>query len=844
MLKNNITKILSLIENFEKKPCNTLCPNVYYLTEDDILCTERNDGESRFPYTEKGTVLWAYSNGFMNANEHNLKLFHSARAYEEPCIDFFAGIKNGNGTFFPVSITGASKQLFEPDHTQRYVVFRRECAHYITKTPDAVFALTAFVSSKKNIHFSLNAINTSEKNIEFYLSSYIEPLMTYTNEPGYWDKMSVTGKYLGEGKYIFNKNAWVSRNIATLNELVSGKKADNEQHTVSRSVFTGGYGHNLFNALSLKSGKFEKEIHAVTRIDFPVFADIYTFKLNPEESTRIDYEFSYSINPDDSDNHVFGSTEPEVADKELENKQNQYKNELNGLSIKFGKLKNSALDENLLNKFLKTVQYSVNFCADNEEYGGRYLGIRDVFQQMEISLIWNPEHVREKIVRWFGYFTDTGRTPRSIAIELAKDMKPLVICEEYIDQGLWVIACVYIYLCYTSDYSVLNETCGFYHIRDDESGWDKTEEKSSVLDHMIRIMDYFIKNLDTEYGTNCLRALMGDWNDSINGLGTTYDKGKRFGSGVSVMASLQLYENFEQMSEILSHIGGYDKHIKKYAFYKEKLKDGLIKYAVDQNGLEKQIIHGWGDKMSYKVGSFCDEDNNRRYSLISNAFWILSGLIKESPELKSSIMSAYSHLDSKYGFITFNPAFTKDMTGVGRMRFILPGNAENACAYIHASMFANMSLFDIGESKLAWEQLYKSIPITHRYINTSPYVMSNQYCDNKEYNSDGEAISDWTTGSNPTLLKSIIKYGFGIKPNLNKLIIAPAKTMPADNAQISLKLNGYNINLIYKNSNNKQRTFRVNNMSMSSKHDLLSDTCFIEIPKEDLCDNLTIFVND
>lgn len=844
MFKTQILDLLNKINSLDKTLDNSMCGNVYYLNNDEIVCMERDYGESRFPYTETGLVLWAYSNGYMHANEHNLKIFHTARAHEEPCIDFFSGIKNDDETYTPISITGAAKQLFEPDSIERYVVFSRECAIYITKTNDAVFALRAYVSSERNIHFSLSAINTSDKEIDIYLSSYIEPLMVYTNEPGYWDKMAIKGKYLGDRSYVIDHNAYVSRNMATLNEKVTEKQPLDEQHSIARMSFTGGYGRSLHNATSLKYGTFKKSYNAVTRIDFPAFSDIYKFQLKKSESTRIDYRFEYFINASGSSDYKINQIDTAFIDNDILDKKKKYENVLSGLSINFGKLHDSKMSNELLNKFLKTVQYSVNFCATNDEYGGRFLGMRDVFQQMEVALAWNPEGVREKIVRWFNYFFDTGRTPRSVAIEMNELMKPTFICEEYIDQGLWVISCVYSYLCYTDDYSVLDEICGFYHLNDAETQWHKSDEKSSVLDHMLRIMDYFINNLDTKCKTNCLRALMGDWNDSINGLGVSNDKDERFGSGVTVMGSLQLYENFSQMIEILSHLEGYDEYLKKYKAYQKKLEEGLLKYAVDVCGEEKQIIHGWGDKLSYKVASFCDEDGNRRHGLITNAFWIISGLIRKSPELKSAIMNSYNNLNSKYGFITFNPGFTPDMTGVGRMRFILPGNAENACAYVHASMFANMSLFGIGESKMAWKQLEKSIPISHDYINTSPYVMSNQYCDNDEYQTNGEAISDWATGSNPTLIKSILKYGFGIAPNLDYLCVAPAKFMPSDEAELTFTLNNFKITVKYKNNNTSSRKFTVNGNITESQYDKLSDTEFIKIAKKDITSDITIHIED
>lgn len=844
MLKNTIEKLLSDIKSLKKDAACTLPQNVFYLNDDDILCEERESGESRFPYTHDGMVLWAYSNGYMNANECNMKIFHSTRAYEEACIDFFACLPQADGTFMPISLTGATKQLFEPGKITRYVVFHRECAYYITETENAVFCLRAFVSTEKKICFSFCGINTGSDNLRFTFASYIEPLLTFTNDPGYWSKMAVTGKYAGNGNYVINRNEYISRNIAVISQNVSGGKIVSESHSVSRGSLTGGYGRGLHNAKALKYGKFDKEIHAITRLDFPAAADMYQLEVGSGENIRIDYTISLIYDESLIESTMSQSIIPEKLDRDISSIKQNIDNALDGFKITFGELKDNDVNNVLLNRFLKSVQYEVSFFAMNKEYGGRYLGMRDVFQQMESAVMWQPNDVRSRIVRWFNYFTDTGRTPRSVAIELHEGMLPLVICEEYVDQGLWVISCVYNYLCYTDDYSVLDEKCGFYHIIDENNKWIKTNEVTTVLDHLLRIMKYFISKLDTEYGTNCLRVLMGDWNDSINGLGATDDSDKDFGSGVSVMSSLQLYKNFEEMTEILSHIGGYDELCEEYTLCRRRMEEGLIKYAIDRKDGDKQIIHGWGDKLSYKVGSMCDEDGSRRYNLIANAFWILSKMITTDPSMKKYILENYAQLDSRFGYITFKPAFTRDMVGVGRMRFILPGNAENACAYIHASMFANMSLFAIGEPDLAWKQIKKSIVITHDNINLSPYVMCNQYCDNSEYNSNGEAITDWATGSGTTLIKSIVTYGFGIQPSLDNITIATARVMPSDKSEIQIKISGKTLNIIYRNEGLGKRRFTVNGTPAKTEFDALYNTERVIIDKQIPANILNILITD
>ena len=84
---------------------------------------------------------------------------------------------------------------------------------------------------------------------------------------------------------------------------------------------------------------------------------------------------------------------------------------------------------------------------------------------------------------------------------------------KFIDQGVWVISTVYTYLAATDDFSILDETCGYYKLGDGTAEFSCARD--SVLDHLLRIADYLISHLDEE--TNCLHALYGDWNDALDG---------------------------------------------------------------------------------------------------------------------------------------------------------------------------------------------------------------------------------------------------------------------------------------------------------------------------------------
>ena len=367
------------------------------------------------------------------------------------------------------------------------------------------------------------------------------------------------------------------------------------------------------------------------------------------------------------------------------------------------------------------------------------------------------------------YTSPDGRCFRQYSLPTPSGQPGRMDLRLFIDQGCWILSTTCTYLRVTGDWSYLETPCIYHRITDEARGTvEPTDEQESVLQHLIKIMDYLLANRDHAH-TKCVLALYGDWNDALDGLGISIDPSEPYGSGVSVMATLQVVQNTEEMVEILEHVDpdGYASTIQRYREAAAEIEAGLRRFAVVENGDgERRILHGWGDKRSYLVGSYEDSDGQPRDGLTSNAFWVLSGLYGKDPSIRESILGAFDRLDSTYGYRTFAPAFPRDAPGVGRIVKLPPGTAENGAAYIHATSFAIMALFQMGEPRRAWEQLIKILPFTdiHDNLSHSPFVMPNSYGLNEDKLIDGENMNDWQTGSSNVVLKLLIRFVFGVEP--------------------------------------------------------------------------------
>ena len=833
-------RIISLINEIEitlktNDKSVKLPQNTFYLSNDRILSCEREHGTTRHPYGYDGFTLWLYNNGIIEAWESTFNLFKPIHYCEEPSVHFFGGIKSGE-KYIPVSLFETKKKINETD-IKRYTVYENKCAWYLADTADVTFALRIFVTEDKKMVCSSFAINKSEKVQNVYLLSCIETILANKEHENFWDKMNKYSE-AHNGATLFrnwNQHLVVKPYIT--------ETPDKAYHTVGK---TGAFGNvrAAMNSETLLNGHFAEEKVSVNMTDTPVAANLYCYTLNQGEQKRVDLVLSYCHDANTAQSLLKEENDIPAMEKRMEELEKEYLNDLSTFKITFNDYKGD-IHPNVLNRFIRNVQKQVSFCAMGKNFDGSLIGMRDVMQQLEGALLWQPEKSRAKLANTLNFVLDTGRPPRRFSYSESPNTMPKVDLDEYIDQGPFVISAFYSYLAYTNDFSILNEKCSYFTAKEDNSGYaSRTDYSDTVLEHLIRIMNYLCSEIDDE--TNCLHILHGDWNDAIDRLGVTQKAGKRWGNGVTVMASAQMYRNCREIVEILSKIGGYDDLIAKYTEVKERLEKGLLKYAVavNENG-EKRIVHGWGDDRSYYMGSFNDPDGVSRISSTAHSMWAICGLTEKDPSTKSVIHNAFKTLDSKYGLLTFDKPFLGNSYNYfGRISTITPGIAENFAAYIHSSIFGSMALFEIGESKMAWEQIEKSIVITHENCSKTPFVMPNSYCYNHDYTIDGESMGDWYTGSGTTLIKELVGYGFGIKPNLNGIKIMFPNYFPSNNAEIELKIKGNRVKVVYKNTNSCERVFKVNGNNIIPACHELANTKYILLSNDAITDNTVIEIID
>lgn len=801
----------------------------FFIKNNNILAIPREDGDCRYPFGQNGFNYWVYASGYIHSNEGLFSPYLRASEGQEPKIAFFAGFKGKEG--YKVIPILAVPVMDEQVQTERYTVFTKASAYYVTEAEGITFAIRTFVDADKKMYYTVSATNNTEEKKEFFVSSYFNPFLKNAVMEGaenrWFRQATVMPKNEGQNLDNFLIEVYEERDRGAMAPnygvftrhltLSEGAELVASEETTSRNDYVGGVRSSLHTPASLYKGTFGDTKKVATFTEVSVAADMLHLTLEKGASMREDIVMTYCFEDEDMEVAIKGVSTPEGIDEAEEAIIKAEAMHGENMKAVFGKRLSGEIKEEVFNAFFEHLKKQVEFCSVIKGYiqlsSFSLIGIRDVFQALEGLVFYEPEVAREKMLEALNFVQPDGRCPRQYSLPRFEGDTPNMDLRPFIDQGVWVISTIATYLRFTQDFNFLNETCGYYDFVNDKAHLAKKSDKtSSVLDHLFDIMNYLLTNRDHDY-TKCVCALYGDWNDALDGLGVSKRKDREYGTGVSVMATLQVYQNCHEMIELLEILDA-EKYAEKIAEYKQamaEIEEGLVKYAIIENEEgEKRLVHGWGDERSYFVGSFDDPDHESRDGITSNAFWVLAGMYDKDMSIKDTILGAYDRLGSKYGLKTFEPHFEKGTPGVGRIPNLPKGTAENGAAYIHASTFGVMSLFRIGETERAWEELSKCLPFTHEKVSVSPYVMPNSYGYNEEKQIDGESMQDWQTGSSNVVLKTFIRFVFGVEPQYKGLWIQPSMHIPFATTEFALKVRGTNLVLKYSNNETGKRIFKIN----------------------------------
>ncbi len=831
--------------------------NACFLDDGRVLCRPRDRGDSRYPYGRHGFNFWVYASGRMHANNGAYFVLLPFHAGQEPAIGFFAGMRDVSGdTYTPISLLPVPYIGRSEPSVTRCSILGPDAAYFMADTAELRAVVRVFVTQIRPEHvhvaFSLHVENTSGSHREFFTSAYVNPFCRHqfaeTSEDPWFKKVEVAKATDNAAlpPFVVSVNEDVSRFRSITNHAlirraitIAGRQAASEfeaEVTTSRLAYMGEPRIDLAGARCLCLGRLPRQVRTTVFNDAAIAADLIRFRLDPGDAARFDYVLSLPENDAVLAQELERPVTAEQVDSALTALREHLGQDRHDLEMRVWGATDGNLDADVFNHFLPYLRTQVRVCAEVKGYmqpsPNSLIGIRDVFQAVEGHMFDQPDGARRKMLEALEYVLIDGRCPRQYSLP-HNGVPGAADLREFVDQGLWVISTVYAYVCLTGDTGILEEELGYHRIDPtDRSRMVPATDRDTALDHLLRIMDYLDRNRDPQ--TGLLRALYGDWNDALDGLGTTQDPTREFGTGVSVMASLQLYQAAGELLALLNRHceGRHPGRQQALVNLRSELENGLLRHAVVRQGTQRRIVHGWGDRRQYDVGSFCDSDGQARDGLTSNAFWVLCGLLDRQPDLRDDILSALDRLDSPFGLKTFEPGFAPDAPGVGRIPKLPIGTAENGATYVHATLFGVGALFRMGEPRRAWQQLIKTLPFTpgHEELSHSPFVMPNSYVYNPSLNLTGQNMNDWQTGSSNVLLKVLIRYVFGFQPGLDALCVAPASWSPFQSLRLTARAQERRVRIDISRSDTPERRFRLNGAPARASVDPRTGASAIHIP--------------
>ena len=639
--------------------------------------------------------------------------------------------------------------------------------------------------------------NTTSENKSLKLFSCIEFCLwnAQDDQTNYQRNLS-TGEVEVEKSVIYHKTEYKERRnhfaFYSVNADLTGFDTD-------RDTFVGLY--NGFDAPQVPiSGEPQNSVaHGWS----PMASHCITIDLQPGEEKEYDFILGYVENDEDDKWESKGVINKKKAYAMIEAKGNpaavqaafdEMQESWNSL---FTQYKLEHKDEKLCrmvntwNQYQCMVTFNMSRSASYFETGiGRGMGFRDSNQDLLGFVHQIPDRARERILDIAATQFETGGAYHQYQPLTKKGNDE--IGGNFNDDPLWLIAGVVAYIKETGDMGILNEMVPFDN---DENN------KATLFEHLKRSFYHVVNNL----GPHGLPLIgRADWNDCLNlncfsntpgeSFQTTTSKDGKVAESVFIAGMFVFYgPEYVKLCELT----GKADEAKKAQQEVEKMNEAVLKFGWDG----EWFIRAYDD-FGQKIGS--NENEEGKIFIESQGFCSMAGIGVEKGYVEKALDSAKKHLDTPYGLVLNNPAFTKYYINMGEISTYPAGYKENAGIFCHNNPWIIAGETVIGRGDRAFEYYKKIAPAYTEEISeihkTEPYVYS-QMIAGKDAAKPGEAKNSWLTGTAAWNFVVISQNILGIKPDYNGLMIDPCIPSDWDGYKVSRKFRNATFEISVTNPN-------------------------------------------
>ncbi|MBP5278857.1 MAG: hypothetical protein J6Z03_00095, partial [Erysipelotrichaceae bacterium] len=423
---------------------------------------------------------------------------------------------------------------------------------------------------------------------------------------------------------------------------------------------------------------------------------------------------------------------------------------------------------NIWNAYQCMVTFNMSRSASYYESGiGRGMGFRDSCQDLLGFVHMIPERARQRILDIAATQKEDGGAYHQYQPLTKKGNSD--IGGGFNDDPLWLIACVDAYIKETGDWGILDEKVDFDN---------KPEVADTLLEHLRRSFNYTLNNL----GPHSLPLIgRADWNDCLNLNCFSRHPGESFQiTGPSegpVAESVFIAGMFVKYGKayvnILKHLGINQEADKAEEAVKQMEK------AVLKDGWDGKWFLRAYDANGRKVGSKSNDEG--KIFIEPQGMCVMAGIGVKTGEAQKALDSVKERLETKYGIVLLNPAYTTYRLNLGEISSYPPGYKENAGIFCHNNPWIVFAETVMGHGDRAFDLYKKTCPAFLEDISeihrTEPYV----YCQmvaGKDAPTFGEGKNSWLTGTAAWTFTVLTQGILGIQPDYDGLKIDPC--IPAD----------------------------------------------------------------
>jgi cellobiose phosphorylase len=424
---------------------------------------------------------------------------------------------------------------------------------------------------------------------------------------------------------------------------------------------------------------------------------------------------------------------------------------------------------NIWNQYQCMITFCFSRSASFFESGiGRGMGFRDSNQDLTGFVHQIPERARERIIDIAStQFPDGGCYHQYQPLNKRGNND---IGGGFNDDPLWLILGTVSYIKETGDFGILDELVPF----DNDISIAR-----SLFDHLTVSFDHVVNNL----GPHGLPLIgRADWNDCLNLNCFSNDPNESFqttenktegSKAESVMIAGLFVVYGRDYIELCTRLGKDAE-----AARAQKLVDTMVE-VIKKYGWDGEWFIRAYDYYGHKIGS---NDNEEAKIFIESQGWCtMAGIGIEEGLCTKALNAVKERLDSKYGIVLNNPAFTRYYIEYGEISSYPAGYKENAGVFCHNNPWIMIGETVVGNGNRAWDYYKKICPSYLEEISdlhkTEPYVYA-QMVAGKDAFKPGEAKNSWLTGTASWNFYAVTQYMLGIRPEYDGLLVDPC--IPTD----------------------------------------------------------------